>query len=77
MKLISWNVNCTGHQVNDLVSKYNPDILVVMETGVNSIRTSKIIEENQFAYYMEFSPRGFFGGFGSLEKTIYNFQLMY
>lgn len=44
MKIISWNVSGNGYYslIKDLISKYKPIILTLMETKVNSIRTSKI-----------------------------------
>lgn len=49
MKLISWNVKGAGKkgfysQVKFLMSNDNPDVIVCIETSVNSNRVHKIIE---------------------------------
>lgn len=66
MKIISWDVRGARRrgiysQVRDLISIFNPDILVCMETRVNFGRALKIIKKNYDANFFGNFSVGFFG----------------
>lgn len=66
IKLSSWNVRGAGRksfysQVKFLMAKYNPDVMVFMETRVNSNKASKIVETLNWPNFVEIRPEGFSG----------------
>lgn len=50
------------------ISKYNLDIIALIETRVNSNRAQKIIAELNLQNVLEIHPDGFYGGFWLLWK---------
>lgn len=73
MKIISWNIRRTCRkglcsQVRFLLSKYNLDIISLMETRVNSKRTHKIIERINLSNLIEAPLKVFAVKFSFLEK---------
>lgn len=80
MKIVSWNVRGAGKkgfnsQVRYLISKYDLDILALVETRVNSNRAHKIIERINLPNFVEILPKGFSGGIWLLWKNSMEFQL--
>lgn len=46
-------------QLKNLVTEYNPDIITLMDTKVNSNRAQQIIQSLNNSNYVEISPEGF------------------
>lgn len=81
MKIFSWNVRGGGGrkgflaQTRYFISKYNLDIMALMETRVNSSRAHKIIAKLNFQNAFEIPPDGFSGGMWLVWKNSANFEL--
>lgn len=80
MKIISWDVRGARRrgiysQVRDLISIFNPDILVCMETRVNFGRALKIIKKITMPTFLEISPSVFLGGIWFFWKDKIDFQI--
>lgn len=80
MRIISWNTRGIGqqvfkHQVKDFLSIHNPDIIIVMETRVNTNKTRKIIKRLNTYNSMDISLVCFSSGIWLLYINSVNFQL--
>lgn len=82
MKILSWIVRGVGNEgftqlVREFTTLYQPDILIFMETKVNSNKAEKLLNMFSFQYpfYLEISPIGYKGGLWILWKHSPHFQL--
>lgn len=57
MKIISWNIRqagpCLKNKLNDLIKFHNSNILLLMETKVNSIKAQNIIKNLNIPNYVK------------------------
>lgn len=66
-RIISWNVRGIGRkgflsQTKEISRLYESDIIILMETKVNSARVINIIKKSNFNNFKEISPIGLHGG---------------
>lgn len=67
MKILSWNVHGASRkrlksQLKDLMRICNPDIILVMETRVNSGKAQLVLQILKIPNYVEIPPEGFTEG---------------
>lgn len=78
LKILSWNmgVGCGGFkaQLKDM-KMHNLDIIILMETKLNSSRTQQLIHSLHISNFIEISPRGFSGGLWLLQTNKDTFQV--
>lgn len=80
MRILSWNIRGTGRNsflanIRHLISKYNLDILVLMETRVYSNRAQRIIRSINLLNFVEIQPEGFSCGIWLLWKNTSGFDI--
>lgn len=73
MKILSWNITRIGRkgfvaQTQYLMSKYNLDILTLMETRVHLNKAHNVIEKLNLHNVVETSPNGFLEEFDFYRK---------
>lgn len=67
MRIISWNIRGAGREgflahIKHFIDCYKPEVLVLMETKINSLKARKIISKINFPNFVEIPPEGFSGG---------------
>lgn len=58
------------NQAREFIRSYNPDILVFMETKIQSKREKIIIKNINYPNFVEIPLDGLSGGYGSYGKTL-------
>lgn len=67
MKILSWNIRGAGKkgsltQLKHVIDCNKPEVLVLMETRINSSKACKLISKTNFPNFVEIPPEGYSGG---------------
>lgn len=74
MNFLNWNIKSVGQegfqtQVEDLTNMHNHDIIILMDTTVNTNRAQQIIQSLDIPKYVEISLEGISIGYGYYGHT--------